>query len=397
MKSILITSNAYFPNIGGIENSLRYLASAYLKMGYRVDVVISDINDVTDQPLAQYELLDGVHIHRYRTRHDLPSLLLPFSGFWSLKSLYVLLKRIKCEQDPELTISRYHTTTWLSKLVKLDYVVYLLPGVVKFQNHPDRLSKQHGLSKLKQYLRYRYHVWLQQNALRNADKLAVFSNNMRDQVESCYRHPAPLLLTKPGVDTERFSPIEPCAKLVWRKKLAIPLDKNILLCIGRFVRAKGFIYVLEAIKNIDNVHLILAGGGEEEQLYRNFVVNNNLQDKVTFTGVIQNPTQYYQLSDAFIMSSTYEPLGQTILEALSCALPIIAFKPSDEVITATAELLSDDEAVFVQKLSSCSLAESIKELFINPVKMKSLTDISRQIAVERFSWERLAQRLDSSE
>jgi 1,2-diacylglycerol 3-alpha-glucosyltransferase len=397
MKSILITSNAYFPNIGGIENSLRYLASAYLKSGYRVDVVISDVNNVTEQQLAEYELLDGVHIHRYTTSHNLPILLRPFSGIWSLKALYLLLKYIKSEQNPEVTISRFHTTTWLAKIAKLDYVVYLLPGVVKFQNHPARLSEQHGINKFKQHLRYRYHVWLQQKALRSADRLSVFSHNMREQVECCYSHPVPLLLTKPGVDTVRFSPISESIKQDLRENLAIPTDKNVLLCIGRFVKAKGFMYVLEAIKNIENVHLILVGGGEEEQLYRNFVADNNIEEKVTFTGVLQNPTQYYQISDAFIMSSTYEPLGQTILEALSCGLPIVAFKPCDEVITATFELLSEDEAVFVKALSACALAESITALFISPEKMKSLSYVSRSIAVERFSWERLAKRLERSE
>ena len=92
MKSILITSNAYYPNIGGIENSLRYLAQAYVKQGYRVDVVISDVNNVTDEKLAEFEELDGLNIHRYATTHELPIVLRPFSGVWSLKALYALLK-----------------------------------------------------------------------------------------------------------------------------------------------------------------------------------------------------------------------------------------------------------------------------------------------------------------
>ncbi|MFT6507139.1 MAG: glycosyltransferase involved in cell wall biosynthesis [Colwellia polaris] len=397
MKSILITSNAYYPNIGGIENSLRYLAQAYVKQGYRVDVVISDVNNVTDEKLAEFEELDGLNIHRYATTHELPIVLRPFSGVWSLKALYALLKRIKQQHNPALTISRFHTTTWLAKLAKLDYVVYLLPGVVKFQNHPERLSSQRGLNKLKQHLRYRYHVWLQQNALKRADKLAVFSHNMREQVESCYLHPSPLLLTKPGVDSTRFCPIAKSTKRELREQLAIPQNCKVLLGIGRFVKAKGFMYVLQAIIDINNVHLILVGGGEEEQLYRDFVIDNNLEQKVTFTGVIQDPTRYYQISDLFVMSSTYEPLGQTILEALSCGLPIVAFQPSVDVITATFELLNETEAVFVEQVNANLLAKAISDLFGDSEKMQALSDVSRTIAVERFSWHKLAQRLADCE
>jgi 1,2-diacylglycerol 3-alpha-glucosyltransferase len=118
---------------------------------------------------------------------------------------------------------------------------------------------------------------------------------------------------------------------------------------------------------------------------------------VTFTGVIQDPTRYYQISDLFVMSSTYEPLGQTILEALSCGLPIVAFQPSVDVITATFELLNETEAVFVEQVNANLLAKAISDLFGDSEKMQALSDVSRTIAVERFSWHKLAQRLADCE
>ncbi|WP_424769610.1 glycosyltransferase [Proteus mirabilis] len=39
------------------------------------------------------------------------------------------------------------------------------------------------------------------------------------------------------------------------------------------------------------------------------------------------------------MTSTYEPFGQTILEAMSCNLPIVAFKSSRDIITATEKFV----------------------------------------------------------
>ncbi|MGR5503034.1 glycosyltransferase family 4 protein [Vibrio sp. DNB22_10_4] len=397
MKSILITSNAYFPNIGGIENSLRYLAEAYRDKGYRVDVVVSNVNTVSDEVLVGYECLDGVHVHRYSTTHTLPAWLRPFSGLYSLRALFKTLQQVGKEHAPDLTVSRFHTTTWLAKLAGLKNVVYLLPGVVKYQNHPNRLSSEAGVAKAKQYLRYYYHVWLQNRALSCADKLFVFSQNMQEQVRTVTKSARQIHMTKPGVDHARFSPLEPQSKVVLRDQLGLPQSEHIFLCIGRFVAAKGFMLALNALKQTQGAHLVMVGGGEEASTYHRFVAQHALQARVTFAGLQQDPTPYYQASDSFIMSSTYEPLGQTILEAMSTALPIVAFEPSEQVITATKELLGNQEAVFVTELAATSLAKSIQGLVDSPEQAKTLGLRSRDIAVSRFSWRALADRLEHGE
>ncbi|WP_104027623.1 glycosyltransferase family 4 protein [Vibrio jasicida] len=393
MKSVVITSNAYFPNIGGIENSLRYLAQSYVEQGYKVHVVVSDVNTVSEQPLLAFEELENVRIYRYPTTHVLPKLLQPFAGLWTLKALFSTLKYVNEAYHPEFVVSRFHTNTWLAKLAGMVNVVYLLPGVVKYQNHPARLSQQSGLNKVKQNLRYHYHKWLQQRALKNADQLAVFSENMVRQVNSCYRHPKSLLLVKPGVDSSRFVPLEQKQKSELRKSLGLPDDKLVLLCVGRFVEAKGFRLVIEAMSSLPDCHLLLVGGGEQEGLYKQLVAEYTLESQITFSGVVLDPTQYYQASDLFIMSSTYEPLGQTILEALACALPIVAFKSSGQVITATTELLSDSEAAFVDLPDAELLAIGINHLQKKPEVVLHLAKQSRNIAKTRYTWAKLALNL----
>ncbi|MEQ5635304.1 glycosyltransferase family 4 protein [Providencia manganoxydans] len=396
-KSILITSNAYYPNVGGIENSLYHLAHVFNQKGYNVDIVISNIdNSFPKNKLAPSEKIDDINIHRYNVVYKLPFFLKPFSVFLSFISLYKTLKKVKKISAPEITISRFHTTTIFSKLVGLKKIIYLVPGVVKYQNHPNKLSNKHGLSKVKQYISYYYHVYLQSKAFQYADKLAVFSQNMKTQVLECISPKKDILLVKPGVDLKKFYPISDNKKFTLRKKNLIPEDKIILLGIGRFVKAKGFIYILEALKYLDNYHLVLVGSGEEEYTYKKFIEDNKLQEKVTFTGAQQNPVEYYQLSDFFIMSSIYEPLGQTILEALSCSLPIVAFHANETgVTTATSEILRDDEVIYVKKLSGYAISEIISSY--SHMNLSNIKSKARNIAQERFSWERLAENLQSYE
>ncbi|MGZ7294634.1 hypothetical protein ACXWQW_09400, partial [Streptococcus pyogenes] len=100
------------------------------KKGYEVNVVVSDVNNVTDDKLPPFEILDGINIYRYSTQHSVHKLLRPLSGFLTLISLLKLLKKVKLEKNPDFTISRFHTTTWLAKIARLENVIYLLPGVV---------------------------------------------------------------------------------------------------------------------------------------------------------------------------------------------------------------------------------------------------------------------------
>lgn len=86
-------------------------------------------------------------------------------------------------------------------------------------------------------------------------------------------------------------------------------------------------------------------------------------------------------------------LAKTILEALSSGLPIVSFRPSDSVVTATRELLGEDEACFVDEPSAIALAAAVRELNNNPLRMQSLAKQSRRIAITRFSWPTLAKRL----
>jgi glycosyltransferase involved in cell wall biosynthesis len=392
VKSVLITSNAYYPNIGGVENSLRYLATSYVSLGYRVYVVVSDVNSINDSQLPKFELLGGVHIYRYSSYADLSIWIKPLRGLLTALAMFRLFKHIN-KQQPFFTLSRFHSSTLIAKWAGLANVTYLLPGVVRFQNKPSQLSKQTGLHLFKQKVQFYLHDWVQQLAMRSADKLAVFSTNMREQVCSCFKKDPILKLLKPGVDNKRFSPLPKNEKIDIRVKLELPVDKVILLIVGRFVRAKGIRYALQALLYLPNCHLLLVGGGEEESLYRDYVRQNNLMSQVTFAGVQQDPVNFYQCSDLFLMTSVYEPLGQTILEGLSSGLPVVAFTPSTSVVTATRELLECNEALFVDELSADALARTISNFIDNKNNADNLGERSREIAIRKFSWSRLARQL----
>lgn len=393
MKSVLITSNAYYPNIGGIENSLRYLAKAYVALGYQVNVVVSDLNGIDERTLAASESFEGVNIFRYSSYSDMPKWLKPLRGLFASCAMYRLMRKINREFAPEFTLSRFHSTTVMAKIAGLKNVAYLMPGVVRNQNQSTNLVLVNGAAKVKQRLQLWVHDFIQQVSFRVADQLFVFSENMRQQVNACFKKEPSLIVVKPGVDTERYAPTTEQERLLRCEELGLPIDKHILLIVGRFVRAKGISYALEAMNDLSDCHLVIVGGGEEEQLYHEYVQEFGLESRVTFAGVIQDPVPYYEVANLFLMTSTYEPLGQTILESLSSGVPVVAFKSQEKVVTATSELLTVDEAVFVDSISAKCLTQSINYVNADKQRYQELSEVSRNIAESRFSWRTLASAI----
>ena len=222
------------------------------------------------------------------------------------------------------------------------------------------------------------------------DSIFVFSKNMKSQVEDVLGKPIKTPIVKPGVDTSIFRPKSDKANLKFQYK--IPSNKTILLTVGRFVKAKGFDLVVNAMSNLPDCHLIMVGDGEGLDDITKQIENAGLSASITLTGSKQDTAPYYQIADVFLMSSVYEPLGQTILEAMASGLPIVAFK-GQAITTATEELLSENEAIYTSNISGEGIAEAVKKLLSDPLLMAQLTQRVREKSQNDFSWDTLASKL----
>ena len=107
-NNIVITSNLFRPHFGGVENSLYHLSKAYLEMGYRPIIVVSNL-PVNDEELFRVESLDGIKVFRYEMNKGGKWL-----GVQWPKSLFGIISAIqtyrwvKLNFQPQLTITRYH-------------------------------------------------------------------------------------------------------------------------------------------------------------------------------------------------------------------------------------------------------------------------------------------------
>ncbi len=102
--------------------------------------------------------------------------------------------------------------------------------------------------------------------------------------------------------------------------------KKIVLSIGRLVEYKGFEYLIEAGKYIDdNIAIVIAGGGPLFHSLKEKVKNSNLGEKVFLIGRVDNVNVYIKNCDVFCLSSITrnEAFGLVLVEALFFGKPLI--------------------------------------------------------------------------
>ncbi|MHC3437909.1 glycosyltransferase [Natrialbaceae archaeon A-gly3] len=104
-------------------------------------------------------------------------------------------------------------------------------------------------------------------------------------------------------------------------------DSNtIILGVGRLVPKNDFKTLLQAFdefKSNSSEKLIILGDGRKRDELQSFVAEKGIND-VRFLGYVDNPYKYMARADVFALTSKYEGMPNTVIEALTCGTPVVA-------------------------------------------------------------------------
>lgn len=136
----------------------------------------------------------------------------------------------------------------------------------------------------------------------------------------------------------------------------------------------------------------MVGEGTEHQVYINKISLLGLNDRVMIFPPTREVEQFYQSADLFAMTSNYEPLGQTILEAMAAGLKIIAFRPSVIIDTAIEELKINNVVSYVEHYSPFDLA-SVLENCVSTETLIHSQQSTKELNVPSYTWKSLYKEL----
>lgn len=97
-----------------------------------------------------------------------------------------------------------------------------------------------------------------------------------------------------------------------------------LIAAGRLVVQKDYPTLLKAMKEANDVRLIILGEGPERENIQKQISELGLQDYVDLAGFRKNHFALMAAADAFVLSSAWEGFGNVIIEALSVGTPVVA-------------------------------------------------------------------------
>lgn len=246
---------------------------------------------------------------------------------------------------------------------------------VLLENHPTLFM---ALKKRKNYLKYkdRYYYHLH-NEIKSSYKCEEIIKNCKNNIGVSNFITNQLSEFLKVKDKKNFSVLRNCInqdqfnqllpndeskKL--REKYGIKDDDKVLLFTGRLTREKGIKEILLSLKNVksENYKLLVVGsfffGTEvknkfEEELEEIIL---ELKDKVKFTGFIPYEDIYkiYSISDIAVLPSIWDdPAPLTIIESLSCGLPVITTNSGGipEYVNEKCAFIYDRDDNLIQNIS----------------------------------------------
>jgi glycosyltransferase involved in cell wall biosynthesis/predicted metal-dependent phosphoesterase TrpH len=183
-----------------------------------------------------------------------------------------------------------------------------------------------------------------------------------------------------GVDTESFDPAK-------ADRQAFPGELKVLYA-GRLTREKGVDLLAESFIRAHSVdprlHLLLAGGGPEEEELR-----AKLGGLATFLDWLEGEelARAYASADLFLFCSRTDTYGQVVLEAGASGLPVVAIAEG-----GPASLVENRHTGMLCKADPDHVAGTVLQLASSPLLRRHLGASARRAAGER-SWEHALEQL----
>ena len=142
----------------------------------------------------------------------------------------------------------------------------------------------------------------------------------------------------------------------------------------------------EVIQFIPDSEFIWVGDGPLLKECRAQVVRDKMSGKIKFMGYSDNPYRFLAQSDIYISSSRYEGLPFSVLEALSCGLPLILTD-----IIGHEELIQDNGMLLDDKRIEENLAKTIKDIVVNK---DTLGEMSYSLYIQKFSIDKMISGIE---
>jgi len=364
---ILLINYEYPPFGGGAGNATQEIGRALIKMGHAVTALIGGKGDLYTDP-------DGIRVRPVGSsrKHYSQASFKEMFGFFLLGALWALGHR---GRDFDLTIVFFALpcgpiATLLNKRWHVPYIVSLrggdVPGLVP------------AIEPLHRFLAP-FRRWVSKNAK------AVVANSASLAELAQASDAVSVTVIPNGVDTQYYRPSG--------NNIGVKGAPLRLLLVGRFHRQKLIpetIQWLAQAKSQGIEFLVtIVGDGPERDAVEATIEDVDMIKFICLKGWLGKDEliKQYQQADCYLNLSSYEGMPNTVLEAMACALPVIA---SD--IPPHRRLVEHQVTGYLVDLDRPeSLIDQLTELATDRRRGRVMGEAGRQAVLTSYCWKAVAK------
>lgn len=372
---ILFISDVYFPRINGVSTSIKTFVDQMQSLGHTVHLIAPDYQVQTqdedwikripafsiyfdpEDKLMKYGEAMKLLSELQKEQYDIIHVHTPFVAHYLGLKLAAKLN-IPC-------IETYHTFFE-------DYLHHYLPWIPKVMAR--------GLARM-----------ISKQQCNAVDAIVAPSKPMLDVLRS-YGVNVSADVIPTGVQEHSFKEADGKA---FRQKYDIPLDRPMLLYVGRVAFEKNIDFLLGMAMVLaderPDILLVVTGEGPAEASLHNLAQTLNIENNVKFLGYLDRATELnacYQAADVFVFASKSETQGLVLLEAMAQGTPVVAIAE-----LGTASILVEGEGALIAPENTLQFAEKVHQLLIYPEQRFDLGKRAKEYVLNKWTARLQAERM----
>lgn len=201
-----------------------------------------------------------------------------------------------------------------------------------------------------------------------------------------------------GVDLSKF-PVKQAGDSAFRESIGV-FGQDFLVCaVGQICARKGLLELIDALgqirKRAPHLHLAIVGKvvfrheAEYLKALHAAAAAAGVEDRVHFTGELQNVSPVLQAADLLVLNSRDEPFGLVLIEAMASGTPVLATR-----VGGIPEIITDSvNGWLVETGDTAGLASKLLELSRHREQLLRIAYRAYCTTVRNFSIERFQQNL----
>ncbi len=327
---------SFYPSIGGAERQVQRVSKILVTQGWPLKVLTRQHLTNFSNNLPAKDVVDDVPVIRLYSRGSsrVGSLAYLLGALWHL-SRYGR-RGIYHAHGPG-------AQAWLAVIAQ-----HLLGGqsIIKIRNGNYIYNKT--------YLSCWWRRWVFAVPLRLATRVVVVSKDGAQLAHKLRISPTRVIRIPNGVDTSLFHAASKEERLSCRECLNLPIDKTVVLYVGRLnLATKDVDTLIRAWAHLPNdvrehAALVIVGDGPDGEELMHMVDSFGLGGSILMVGAKQEIRNYYWAADIFTLPSRDEGLSNALLEAMACGLPVVASR-----VGGTPDVIEEGKNGFLYEAENC--------------------------------------------